>query len=589
MQHETPDTHLTIFEDLGEMIPDAAYLHVLVPVDLRNFSNLFNAAQVLLKHHLHDFRNSTVYKDALYYNNEYDRMSYMMLHPEANATLNKDAGISVAHRIREIQRSFNNITSMLPQHSHHDTFRNLSRQKRLIPELIGLAALIIIGAIVGTYFGPYNQKQFNALPLMHDMDMLLHVDKEHHQLLDDLNTRVNSAFRILKLKEESYRDIDNHVEVWNAIIDQLQYRLRQFTDFVTQLQQRRLSITWFTTRQLQNIHNTVTEQAMKHNLKPLTTHLTDYLQLDVSYVRSDNFITAIIHVPATAAFTNYKVYRYIPFPIPLQNNEVMTIQAREDIIAVGHDNRHRVFSESQLNLCRKHYHKFICETPLITNTNFSTTCVGSLLDHNAEGIQKHCSLTTSIAQETVFQITPNQFAIYSPETFTGRGHCSNGTALSALVSTITKVTVPSGCTFNLKNHILTVPVNIITTSEPWVQETKWDTLAVPRQLLINQLRRTTSIHQILQEDDAQEQFVKAHLDAAKAVIKASKNSISKDMSSAQEAVEQHQWYILALAVFSGLTFITICACMCHRYKQATIITQPYVAPVQQNQMAASKF
>jgi hypothetical protein len=55
MSHETPDTHLTIFEDLVEMVPDAAFIHVLVPVDLRNFSNLFNAADMLLKHH----RNTT--------------------------------------------------------------------------------------------------------------------------------------------------------------------------------------------------------------------------------------------------------------------------------------------------------------------------------------------------------------------------------------------------------------------------------------------------------------------------------------------------------------------------------------------------
>ncbi len=371
MFHETPDTHLTIFEDLGEMVPDAAFIHVLVPVDLRNFSNLFNAADMLLKHHLHQFRNSSEYKNAMYQDPDHDRTSYMLLNPEANATLNLDAGISIAHQIHQLQHSFNNITSMLPNHSDHVSRGVHSRHKRIVPQLIGMAVSLIIGAIVGTMMGPYTARQFNTLPLLHNMDLLLHVDDEHHQL---------------KMKEDSYAKLDNHIAIWNAIIQQLQYRLNQFIDFVTQLQHRRLSLTWFTTSQVQPIHNSVIEQAEKHNIKHLTQHLTDYFQLDVSYIRSDNFITAIIHVPATAAFTNYKLYRYVPFPIPLSNTEFMTIHADHDIIAVGHDNKHKVLSQKQLNSCTKHYQNYVCQTPLITNTNFSTTCIRSLLDHDALGI-----------------------------------------------------------------------------------------------------------------------------------------------------------------------------------------------------------
>ncbi len=424
MFHETPDTHLTIFEDLGEM----------VPVDLRNFSNLLNAADMLLKHHLHQFRNSTEYKNAMYQDPDHDRTSYMLLNPEANATLNLDACISIAHKIHQLQRSFNNITSMLPNHSDHVSRGIHSRHKRIVPQLIGMAVSLIIGAIVGTMMGPYNARQYNTLPLLQDMDLLLHVDDEHHQLLDSLNRRVNAAFRVLKMKEDSYAKIDNHVAIWNAITQQLQYRLNQFIDFVTQLQLRCLSLTLFTTSQLQRIHNSVIEQAEKHNIKHLTQHLTDYFQLDVSYIRSDNFITAIIHVPATAAFTNYKLYRYVPFPIPLSTSEFMTIHADHDIMAVGHDNKHKVLSQTQLYSCTKHYQNYVCETPLITNTNFSTTCIWSLLDRDALGIQTRCSVSSSPSQETVFQITSSQFAIYSPETFTGRGHCSNGTLLSALIS-----------------------------------------------------------------------------------------------------------------------------------------------------------
>ena len=578
MHHETPDTHLTIFEDLGSMVPDSAYIHVLVPVDMRNFSNLFSSASMLLVHHLNVFRLSKTYRNAMYYDKSFDRMSYLTLHPEASATMTNDAGISIAHQIHELQRQFRNITDMLPQHSETDAQR--SRQKRVIPYLIGLAAAAIIGAIVGTYFGPYNQAQFNALPLLQDMDLLLHVDDQHHHLLGNLNKRVNTAFQVLKAKESDYQNFDNHISIWNSIIRHLEHRLTQFTDFVTQLQHRRLSLTWFSTEQLKNIHGSVLQQARKNNLTPLAYHLTDYFQLDVSYVRSEHFITAIIHVPATASDSYFKVYRYVPFPIPLSDSVVMKIHAREEIIAVGHDNKHRVLSQTQLDNCRKHYQKFICETPLITNTNFSTTCVGSLMDHDSVGIQTHCSLSTTPAQESVFQITNNQFAIYSPETFTGRGKCSNGTALSALISTISKVTVPPGCSFNLRNHILTVPFNVIATAEPWVQETKWDTLEVPRQLINNQFKRDNAIQLLLRSDDATAAQVNLELRNSSAMLSTSHAAVAHDIKAAHLAIGLHNWYLIGLAGFSGILFVVICLCMCRRYRQAATVLQPFLAALQ---------
>jgi hypothetical protein len=575
MQHETPDAHLTLFEDLGDMLPDAAYIHVLVPVDLRNFSSMFSAATDLLYFHINDFRNSTTYYNAMWYDPAYDAATYLALHPELNGTHTVQAGISIRHQILEIERTFNNVTAMLPASSPYSAseLKPQSRQRRELFGLLGIAAVAMIGALIGTYLGPYTQTQVNALPLLQDMDLLLHVDDQHHEMLDALNNRVNAAFAALKKQETAYKNLDNHVSIWNAVVRQLDSRLRQFIDFVTQLQLRRLSMTWFTAAQMQDVHRAVLRQAEKYDLTPLTHHLTDYFQLDVSYVRSEHFITAILHVPASATDSVFKLYRYIPFPIKLSDDQVLTINANPDIIAVGHNNHHRVLSNTQLNTCRKHYSKFICEMPLVTNTNFSTTCVGSLMDHNAVGIQTHCSLSTSPSQETVFQISNSQFAIYSPETFTGRGKCINGTALSALISTISRVTVPPGCSFQLRNHVLTVPINAITTAEPWVQQTKWDTLEVPRQLLLRSTRSADNVHQLLANDDAASSVIQTLIAKSAVALNSTHTKITKDITA---AVDQHTWYLVGMAAFCLCFFITVCFCLCRRYRHAT--TAPNVYP-----------
>jgi hypothetical protein len=578
MTHDTPDTHLTIFEDLGDMVADSAYIHVLVPVNINNFSCLFDAAADLLVQHIHQFRNSTTFYNEKWYDSHYDRNSYLTLHPGYNITDTNGVGISIGHQIYAMQRTFANLTAMLPASSQHQSSQ-LSRQKRIIPYLIGLAAAAIIGAILGTYFGPYSQTQINTLPLINDMDMILHVDDEHHELLDKLHHRVNTAFKVLKAHENDYKNINNHLTIWYGIVQQLQHRLEQFTAFVTQLQHRRLSMTWFTNQQLLNIHNSVIAQAQRNNLHPLTQHLSDYFQLDVSYVKKDNFITAILHIPASSSDDYYKVYRYVPFPIPLPDSHVMTIHAREEIIAVGHNNLHRVLTQTQLNNCNRHYQKYICETPFITNTNFSTSCVGALMDHNAKAIQAQCSLQTSAAQESVFQLAHNQFAIYSPETFTGRGKCLNGSSMSALVSTITKVMVPPGCSFNLRHHVLQVPINVFTSSEPWVQETKWDTLEVPRQLLLNDLRRTNAIHQLLAQDEVAQQEVTAQLNASAIWLNSTRASVAHHAATIKYTLATHQWYIYGLAALFVAILLILCVCACKRYNQAATVMQTYIPSI----------
>ena len=577
MVQDTPDAHLTIFEDLGQMVPDSAFIHVLVPVDLRNFSSLFDAAPKLLKEHLRTFRASTTYQYALDYVPHYDRMSYLTMHPEMRATQTNAAGISIAHQMYRIQATFNNITTMLPQKSDNEPTDIRSRQKRIIPYLIGLAAAAIAGAIIGTLLGPYNQAQFNALPLLSDMDMLLHVDDEHHQMLDNLNERIEHAFAWLNETDTTYRNPDNHNTIWAAVVSHLQSKLDLFIDFVTQLQHRRLSLTWFSTKQLQKIHDSVVRQAQKNNLLPLTSHLTDYFQLDVSYVRSDHFLTAIIHVPTSSSNNFFRVYRYVPFPIPLSDHTVMHIHAREDIIAVGHNNQHKVLTQTQLDNCQRHYQLFICESPLTTNTNFSSTCIGSLMDHNALGIQTHCSISTKPSQESVFQVTNNQFAIYSPETFTGRGHCNNGSHLSALISTISQVTVPPGCTFKLRQHILTVPINAITAAEPWVQETKWDTLQVPRQLLLNDLRRREALHELLARDNVTQQSVHDHLRTSARLLNITHATIDQQTKEVHETVNRHKYYLVGLAAAAILIATVLLCCMCQRYRNAATMFQPVIA------------
>ncbi len=112
----------------------------------------------------------------MYHGKPNDRMSYLKLYPEVKATLNKDVRISFAQQTQELLLTSHTF-SLGIQHCEGDYH---SRQKRVIPNLIGLAAAEMIGTMIGFYFRSYSQSQCNALPLLKDMNLLLHVDNEHH-------------------------------------------------------------------------------------------------------------------------------------------------------------------------------------------------------------------------------------------------------------------------------------------------------------------------------------------------------------------------------------------------------------------------
>jgi hypothetical protein len=94
----------------------------------------------------------------------------------------------------------------------------------------------------------------------------------------------------------------------------------------------------------------------------------------------------------------------------------------------------------------------------------------------------------------------------------------------------------------------------------------------------NQLRRTAAIHQLLQQDDIQQQLAQAHLHASAIMLNTMHNSVTQHAKEAHEMVQQHQWYIIALPSFSIFNFLFICTCMTLRYRLATAILHPVNTP-----------
>jgi len=71
-------------------------------------------------------------------------------------------------------------------------------------------------------------------------------------------------------------------EVWDDVLEHLHYRLDQFLNLMEALQSHRLSLNWFTERQIREIQEAVKILASHAGHNPLTFQLADYSLIEVS-------------------------------------------------------------------------------------------------------------------------------------------------------------------------------------------------------------------------------------------------------------------------------------------------------------------
>jgi hypothetical protein len=137
----------------------------------------------------------------------------------------------------------------------------------------------------------------------------------------------------------------------------------------------------------------------------------------------------------------------------------------------------------------------------------------------------------------------------------------------------------------LRHHVITVPVNVIAAGQPWVQHTKWDTLEIPKKLFANEIKRRNDIQRLFSEDDEVRSVIEAQLNSSLMDLQDAHESIAKDAENFMFSINNHQYYILALAAVASILFIILCICMCCRY--CTAPTPAYVPAPTAFQTAAA--
>ena len=405
---------------------------------------------------------------------------------------------------------FEDIFKDIPN-STKTEFNPHSRQKRVAP-------LLVVGGIagvLGTFMGMYNMYEISKLKeRLNDMDknhnLLVHVTERQEEQINRITENMNAICLLIKLMTEFNPALI--AEQITAQINLFETRLTMATNAVQQLQHRRLAVDFLDTLQLEEMHKAIQVIANSRQYTLMPERLSDYFQLEASYLRNGKDILIMLHVPCIIHDQLLTLYKYIPLPFPIPkfittetttiadlielrtgqtemsngiDMDALVIVPEAEMIAVGTNDKFRILSQGDLASCIKRNKIYLCENHQVLHTDLSNSCLGSIYSNYEKGIKLNCKLQRKRLTETVYQLSPLDYLIFTPEPYKATIDCKSGNDRPIFLTQIYKLHVPEDCQINLKSHTIVSDYNIRITPPPLDVPWSLDPLQLPADILLD--------------------------------------------------------------------------------------------------------
>lgn len=559
------------------MIPDVSYIHVVIPIDWTKYEDMFNKAVELFKHDATTARQQTTFR-----NEEYYHPGSIGRHDLFLDTSNKfsDSGIALGQELLRIRTQFHNLMRTLPTTSSTlrnsaqapsgpahflRTFQNYNtsttihrRHKRFWG---GIIAALLGAGVMGTFMGIFNTHQVQSMASGKHMDLLVQDNLAKNEIIELLNSRIGRALEASRTVAGDYHFITRYL-IWLSIVRHLDHRLMELSALIGDLHKHRLSPLWFSEDNMRTLHQNVHSFASANQVLPLTEYTSDYFQTDVSFVSSQGQLAILLHVPATKHREKWNIFRHHPFPIPATPGHITLVSSQHPIIAVGGNLRYKVMDDAGLHNCLRRNHYYLCTSPVITHTTYSSSCVGALMGQDSAAISDLCSIRIEPDREMVMQASERSFAIYSPEVLTAQGQCMNGTIITRQIGRSSIIDLEPGCNLRLKHHLIEVPLSFTTPRLAIIATTGWDTLEIPKQLLRADDLRQLQLYKLLLNDSQDDTLVKDGLRMSQAQLAMLHHQLTAQVD---DSTRVGIYIIAGLSAFVGAFFILWLLICCTRY------------------------
>ena len=381
-----------------------------------------------------------------------------------------------------------------------------------------LQAISLASDIIGTFMGAFNAYEIQQLKskfqdLSQGHNMLVRVTQKHDNDINQMRQDLKSIVDVIDLMAEYNPGLLQ--QQISEQLDMFEDRVTVITNTIQQLHHRRLAVDLLSPDQMEIMHDAVNKIAHAEGFHNQAEKLSDYYQIEVTYTRKQDDIVLMVHVPCIKTRSLFKIYRYLPFPIPIpfttnahdltikqslsfqnskinmyndlfdQDNldypkiqEALFITDTADLIAIDSERNFQVLTQNDLANCVQRNHIYLCDKQHVVKHDLTDNCLGSLYSRMESGVRKHCKFERRPVQEMVFQLTDTEHLVYSPTMQSSTIMCKNSTD-NIYLDLITKIKVPENCYVKLSKHTITSTFSSRISSPALQFAWTWDPFTLP--------------------------------------------------------------------------------------------------------------
>jgi hypothetical protein len=230
-------------------------------------------------------------------------------------------------------------------------------------------------------------------------------------------------------------------------------------------QWRRLSLDFFSSKQLDSLYQTMVTEPKLAETKLLVSQPSDLLQLKLSYFYNGEIITLLLHVPMVPLGSILRLVKLHPFPLPISSNYSIVPDVDAQILAMSVSGTEMSLQFPAVNLlgCEQASHVYLCEKVGALNKHLSTSCLGALYKQQFELARTLCPMKIITYGEIIYRLDDNWHLVYSPVGQTVPIHCPirlQHKPEKFIPKGISKFWLPDGCRAVMNDHFIFSDISI---------------------------------------------------------------------------------------------------------------------------------
>jgi hypothetical protein len=238
-----------------------------------------------------------------------------------------------------------------------------------------------------------------------------------------------------------------------------------------------VSVAAFTQLDYGRVALKIERDARAVGLHPVARHLSDYLQMETSFVAGPEGFSTMVHVPLIDMKLALTIWEHHILPIPLDHGLYLNMGPTEYThLAVTQDHiLYRAMTRAEFNTCRWVGEFYLCDRGLVVTKapkaeappppwKDPALCLFALFARQFTLAKETCRTRIGGTDSAMRMVSPNLFGSYAGEAHRGLVMCHGDEpgkleTKSFTASGLTKITLPNGCSAETDTHIFAAADN----------------------------------------------------------------------------------------------------------------------------------